>query len=188
MFHQFVTSIRNLWSACVETQQPVDNKPFKIHFKGPSEALRESRGAKVFVSTLCPTSNGRLRATPPAAPKAFPANRHTVRQQDRDERPRQRVRTASVSAESQSERPSSRQEPHRRIRAVLWSRLRHRKSKEIRAGARTSPAHSASLWRDELKGRMASTAERPSRKNPTEGALWSCKTVIYRRRSNVDLI
>lgn len=143
--HQSVISRRNLWRACVKTQQLTDNNPLRSHFKGPSVASREIRGAKVCVSTLGPTSNGRLRATPPTAPKAFPANRHTVRQQDREERLRQRVRRASASVESQSENPSSRKEPHRRIRAVLWSRLSHKKSKETRAVARTSPAHSTSL-------------------------------------------
>ncbi|TNN78351.1 hypothetical protein EYF80_011335 [Liparis tanakae] len=121
------------------------------------------------------TSNGRLRATLPKAPKAFPANRHTVKQQDREDKPRQRVMSVRASAESQSLDPSSRQEPQRRMCAVLWSSLSQRKSKAKSAGAKTSPAHSASLWieaRYELEGStMQRTAESPSRKRPTEGAL-----------------
>ena len=179
MLHWSVTSNRNLLRACVEAQQPIVNDPSKSHFISSSVAAGESSGAKALVPAFCARSNGRLRATPPETPKAFPANRHTVRQQDRDDKPRQRDMTARVSSESQSESPSSRQEPHRRIRAVLWSWLSHRKSKETSAGARTSPAHSASLWREvryELQGwKMLSVAESPSTKKPTEGPLWSCK-------------
>lgn len=179
--HRSVTSNRNLWRACVEAQQPTDMEPFKSHLMSPSAAaaVAERSGAKVFVPILGATSNGRLRATPPKAPKALPPNRQTVRQQDKEDRPRQRVITVRASAESQSYSPSSRQEPTRIICAVLWSSLSHRKSKETSAGARTLPAHSASLWieaRYELEGcKMQSAAEIPSRKRPTEGALWSCK-------------
>lgn len=159
----------------MEAQQPTDMEPFKSHLLSPSAAAAEMTGAKVFVPTLGATSNGRLRATPPKAPKTLPANRHTVRQQDREDRPRQRVITVRASAESQSYSPSSRQEPNRRICAVLWSSLSHRKSKETSAGARTSPAHTASLWievRYEVEGgKMQSAAEFPSRKRPSEGAL-----------------
>lgn len=170
-----VTSNRNLLRACVEAQQPTDIEPFKSHLVSPLVAAGETSGAKVFVLTIGATSNGRLRATPPKAPKALPANRHTVRQQDREDKPRQRVISVRASAESQSHSPSSRQEPHRRICAVLRSSLSHRKSKETTAGAKISPAHSASLWREvryELEGcKMQSAAESPSRKKPTEGAL-----------------
>ncbi|KAK5862385.1 hypothetical protein PBY51_017787 [Eleginops maclovinus] len=80
-----------------------------------------------------------------------------------------------ASAESQSHSPSSRQEPHRRICAVLWSSLSHRKSKETSAGARTWAVHSASLCKEvryELEGcKMQSAAESPSRKRPIDGAL-----------------
>lgn len=179
MSHQSVTSKRNFARASVEAQQPSDKDPFKNHFINPSEAAGEMSGAKVFVPTCGVTSKGRLRATPPRAPKALPANRQTVRQQDREDRPRQRFITVRASAESQSHSPSSRQEPHRRICAVLWSWLSHRKSKETSAGARTSPAHSTSLWRDityELEGcKRQNAAESPSRKKPTEGALWFCR-------------
>lgn len=179
MLQRSVTSNRNLLRACVEAQQPRDMEPFKSHLTGPSVAGGEMNRAKVFVPSLRTTSSGRLRATPPKAPKALPANMHTVRQQDREDRPRQRVITMRASAESQSHSASSRQEPHRRICAVLRSSLSHRKSKETSAGARTSLAHSASLWmevRYELEGwKMQSAAESPSRKRPTEGALWSCR-------------
>lgn len=130
----------------MEAQQPRDMDPFKSHLVGQSFAAIEKCVAKVFVSMLGAISNGRLRATPPKAPKALLANRHTVRQQDREERPRQRVINVRASAEIQSHSPSSRQEPHRRMCAVWRSSLSNRKSKETRAGARTSPAHSASLW------------------------------------------
>lgn len=188
MLHWSVTSNRNLLRARVEAQQPISNDPFKSHFISPCVAAGEIRGANALVPTLCVTSRGRLRATLPKDPKALPANRHTVRQQDRDDRPRQRVMIARVSAESQSESPSSRQEPHRRICAVLWSWLSHRNSKETSAGARTSPAHCASFWREvkyKLKGwKMLSIAEIPSTKRPTEGPLWSLNS-LYEEYSAV---
>lgn len=169
------TSNRNLLRARVEAQQPTDMEHFKSHLMSPSVAAGEMSAAKVFVPTPGATTNGRLRATPPKAPKALAANRHTIRQQDREDTPRQRVIIVRASAESQSYSPSSRQEPHRRICAVLWSSLSHRKSKETSAGARTSLAHSASFWievRYELEGcKMQSAAESPSRKRPTEEAL-----------------
>lgn len=159
----------------MEAQQPTDMEPFKSHLMSPSAAAAVRSGAKVFVPTFGATSNGRLRATPPKAPNAFPANRQTVRQQDKEDRPRQRVITVRASAESQSYSPSSRQEPTRIRCAVLRSSLSHRKSKETSAGARTLQAHSASLWIEmtyELEGcKMESAAEIPSRKRPTEGAL-----------------
>ena len=155
MLHRSVTSKRNLCRACVDAQQPTDMETFKSHFRTPSAAAPEISGPKEVVLILEATNNGRLRATLPKAPKAFPANRHTVRQQDSDERPRQRVITVSVSAESQSYSPSSKQEPNRRMCAVLWSSLSQRRSKDTSAGARISAAHSASLWmelRYELEG------------------------------------
>ena len=181
--HRSLKSNRNLSRACVEAKQPMDMNPFKSHFNIPSVADGEMRGAKEFVPTPGATSNGRLRATPPRAPKALPANRHTVRQQDRDDRPRQRVKSVRASAESQSHSPSNRQEPHRRICAVLWSSLSHRKWKDTSAGARTSPAHSASFWREErnelegceMQSPAESPAESPSTRRPIEGALWSCR-------------
>lgn len=166
----------------MEAQQPTDINPFKSHLRMASLAAAETSGVKVVVPTLGATSSGRLRATPPKTPKALPANRHTVRVQDRDDRPMQRVITVRASAESQSYSPSSRQEPSRRMCAVLWSLLSHRKSKETSAGARTSPANSTSLWieaRYEGEGRKRqSAAEFPSRKRPTEGALWSCREEV----------
>lgn len=119
MLYRSVTSNRNCPRARVDAQHPTDSKAFKSHFMSPSVAAGATSGATTVGSTCCTTSNGRLSATPPAAPKTFPANRHTIRQQDREDRPRQRVRTVRVSAESQSESPSSRQEPNRRIPAVL---------------------------------------------------------------------
>lgn len=174
MLCRSVTSTRYLWRACVEAQQPIDMEPFKRHFISPLEAAGDIRGAKVFVPT-CATSSGRLRPIAPTAPKALPANRQTIRQQDRVERPRQRVRIVSASGESQSHSPNSKQEPHRRMCAVLWSWLSHRKSKVTNTGARTSLAHSASLCREvkyELEGcKMQNAAESPRRKKPTDAAL-----------------
>lgn len=178
MLCRSVTSRRNLLRACVEAQHPIDMDPFNSHSINPSEAAGEISGVKLFGLT-CITSSGRLRATPPRAPKALLVKRQTVRQHDREDRPRHRVSTVSVSPESESHSPSSRQEPHRRICAVLRSWLSHRKSKETNAGARTSAAHSASFCREikyELEGcKMLNAAESPSKKRPTDGALWSCK-------------
>lgn len=178
MLCRSVTSRRNLPRACVEAQHPIDMNPFKSHVINPSEAAGEISGVKAFVPT-CTIISGSVRATPPRAPKALLANRQTVRQQEREDRPKHWVRTVSASSERESHSPSSKQEPHRRICAVLWSWLSHRKSKETNTGASTSPAHSASFCRVakyELEGcKMLSAAESPSRKRPTEGALWSCK-------------
>lgn len=192
MLNRSVTSNRNLWRANVEAQQPTDKDPCKSHFISPSVAAAETSGAKVFVPILCATTNGTLRATPPNAPVALPANTHTVRQQDREDRPRQRVMTVRASAESQSDSPSIRQEPHRRICAVLWSWLSHRKSKDTSTGASTSPAHSVSLWRElrcGLEGwKIQSAAENPIRNRPTEGPLWSCRerTATKSQRRNIS--
>ncbi|TWW79285.1 Leucine-rich repeat-containing protein 36 [Takifugu flavidus] len=49
--------------------------------------------AKVVAPTFGATNNGRMSATAPKAPEAFPANRHTVREQDSEDNPRQRVIT-----------------------------------------------------------------------------------------------
>lgn len=178
MLYWSVTSDRNLLRARVDTQQPTDMEPFNRPLMRPSVAAGWMSGAKVFVLTFWAKSNGRLRATPPKAPKALLANRHTVRQQDREDNPRQRVISVRASADSQSLNPSSRQEPQRRMYAVLWSSLSQRKSKANSTGAKTSPAHSVSLLieaRYGLQGRtMQSAADSPSRKRPTEGALWSC--------------
>lgn len=159
----------------MEAQQPTDMEPFNIHFISPSVAAGETRRPRVLVSITGATSNGRLRATPPSAPKALPANMHTVRQHDREDRAMQRVISVRASAASQSHAPTSRQEPQRRIREVLRSSLSHRKSKETSAAARIAAAHSASFWREikyELEGcKMLNPAESPSRNRPTEGAL-----------------
>lgn len=159
----------------MEVQQPKDVKPFKSHSLSPAVAAGKMDAAKAADLTVGATSKGRLRATPPKAPKAFAANRQTVRQHDREDRPKQHVITVRASAESQSHSPNSKQDPNRRTRAVLWSSLSHRKSKETSVGARTLPAHSASLWmevRYEPEGcNKQSAAETPTRKKPTEGAL-----------------
>lgn len=86
----------------MEAQQPTDMDPFKTHLMAPSDAAAEMTGAKVFVPTLGATNNGRLRAMPPKAPKALLAKRHTVRQQDSEDRPMQRVITMNVSVERES--------------------------------------------------------------------------------------
>lgn len=186
MLHWSVTSARNLRSAVVEAQQPTHMKPFKNTSSAASSAAAETSGVTVGVATPGATSSGRLRAKAPKAPAALLANRHTVRVQERDDRPRQRVITGRASAESQSYTPSSRQEPSRRMCAVFWSLLSHRKSKETSVGARTSLANSTWLWtearfeeEEEEEGRSRqSAAELPSRKRPTEGALWSCRGVV----------
>lgn len=121
----------------MEAQLPTDRHPFISHWTTPSAAAAETIGVNVVVPTVGATNNGRLRATLPKAPEALPANRHTVRQQEREDRPRQRVITVRVSADIQSQSPSRKQEPSRRICAVLRSSLSHRKSKETNAGART---------------------------------------------------
>lgn len=183
MLNRSLMSNRNCPRARVDAQQPTDSKAFKSHFTSPSVAAGDTSGAATVVSTCCSMSNGKLRATPPTAPKTLPANRHTIRQQDRDDRPRQRVNTVRVSADSQSESPSSRQEPIRRVHAVPWSSLSHRNSKATSTGASTSPAQVACFLREarcELEGRRTqSVAERPSRKRPIEGPLWSCRTWDY---------
>lgn len=86
----------------MEAQQPTDRDPFNNHTMTPSAADAEMSDAKVVVPTFGVTNNGRMRATAPKAPEAFPANRHTMREQDREDNPRQRVITVRVSADIQS--------------------------------------------------------------------------------------
>lgn len=146
MLHWSVTSTRNLCRAVVEAQQPTHMEPFNNPLsKASLAAAAETSGVAVDVATPGATSSGRLRAKAPKAPAALLANRLTVRVQQRDDRPRQRVITSRASADSQSNTPSSRQEPSRRMCAVFWSLLSHRKSKETSVGARTSLANSTWL-------------------------------------------
>lgn len=84
----------------MEAQQPTDRDPFNNHTTTPSDAVAEM--SEVVVPMFGATNNGRMRATAPKAPEAFPANRHTVREQDREDNPRQRVSTVRVSADIQS--------------------------------------------------------------------------------------
>lgn len=86
----------------MEAQQPTVRDPFNNHTMTPSDAVAETSDAKVVVPTFGATNNGRMRATAPRAPQAFPANTHTVREQDREDSPRQRVITVRVSADIQS--------------------------------------------------------------------------------------
>lgn len=86
----------------MEAQQPTDRDPFNNHAMTPSAAVAEMSDAKVVVPTFRATNNGRMKATAPKAPEAFPANRHTVREQDREDNPRQRVITVRVPADIQS--------------------------------------------------------------------------------------
>lgn len=83
------TSNRKWFRPCVDAQQPKDNNNFKIHLNSPSLAPGERRGLRNLTPTLRPTSDGRLRAKLPTAPKPLLEKRHTVRLQDRDERLRQ---------------------------------------------------------------------------------------------------
>lgn len=71
----------------MEAQHPIDMDPFKSHVLNPSEAASEISEVKLFVPP-CITSSGRLRATPPRAPKTLLAKRQTVRQQQREDRPK----------------------------------------------------------------------------------------------------
>lgn len=142
-----LTSNRKRFRPNVAAQQPKDNDPFKIHLKSPSLATGERRGLRTLTPILRPTSEGRLRAKLPTAPNPLLENRHTVRLQDRDERPRQWVINTRVSVDRQSLSPRKRQEPHKRIWAVLWSSLSHNNSKATRDDTRISLAHSNSSWR-----------------------------------------
>lgn len=86
----------------MEAQQPTDRDPFNNHTMTPSAVGAEMSDAKVLAPTFGATNNGRMRATAPKAPEALPANRHTVREQDSEDNPRQRVITVRVSADIQS--------------------------------------------------------------------------------------
>lgn len=86
----------------MEAQQPKDMEAFSNHTMTPSAAAAEMSGAKLVAPTFGATNNGRMKATAPKAPEAFPANRHTVREQDSEDKPRQRVMTVRVSADIQS--------------------------------------------------------------------------------------
>lgn len=102
LLRQSVTSKKYLWRARAEAQQPTDRDPFNNHTMTPSAADGEMSDAEVVVPTFAATNNGRTRATAPKAPKTFPVNRHTVREQDREDNPRQHVITVTVSADIQS--------------------------------------------------------------------------------------
>lgn len=86
----------------MEAQQPTDRDPFNNHTTTPSAAGAETSDVRVVAPTFGATNNGRLRATAPKAPEAFPANRHTVREQDSEDNPRQCVITVRASADIQS--------------------------------------------------------------------------------------
>lgn len=153
-------------------------EPFRSHLSSPTVAPGETRGARVLTPTLGATIWGRLRATLPRAPTAFPANRHTVSEQETADSARQRDISINSSADSPSQSTGRRAEPIRRMLAVVRSSLSHRKPKETSGGARTSPAHSRSPCTEvryglKERGRVPRPEERPSRKKPTAGALWS---------------
>lgn len=121
------------------------------------------------------TNKGRLRATLPTAPAKFSANAHTVSEQDRVEKARQRDIMTNPSGDSQSESITKKVEPIRRIRAVVWSSLSHRKSKVESTGPSDSPAHSRSFWSDMIIWLLGEnnerTEEQPIRRKPTDEAL-----------------
>lgn len=160
--------------------------PFKSHSEYAGEMIR----AAVWVLTLRANNEGRLRATLPRAPKELPTNRHTIKEQDSDERARQRVVSISPSGESQSRSGGRRHEPIRSIWAVVWSSLSQRYPKATKGGARISPNHSRSpcnVVRYSLeKGIIERLADIPSRNRPTDGALWSLKSWCDEYRAEAD--
>lgn len=158
-------------------QHPNAMMTLRIQLRSPSVGI--TREPKEPDLVLGETNKGRLRATLPTAPAAFSANAHTVSEQERVENARQRDIMTNPSDDNQSESIMKKVEPIRRIRAVMWSSLSHKKSKVIRAGPSDSPAHSRSFWSDLivwlLGEKTERTEEKPIRRKATDEALWSCE-------------
>lgn len=156
-------------------QHPTAMMTLRIQLRSPSVGI--TREPKDPDLVLGETNKGRLRATLPTAPAAFSANAHTVSEQERVENARQRDITTNPSDDNQSESIMKKVEPIRRILAVMWSSLNHKKSKVTRTGPSDSPAHSRSFVSDLivwLQGEKTErTEERPIRRKPTDEALWS---------------
>jgi len=134
-----------------------------------------TRGPKDLDLLLGETNKGRLRATLPTAPAAFSANAHTVSEQERVEKAKQRDIMINPSGVSQSESIMNKVEPISRIRAVMWSSLSHKKSKVESTGTSDSPAHSRSFWSDMIIWLLGEKNERadeqPIRRKPNDEAL-----------------
>lgn len=98
-----VTSVKNIPSACVAAQQPIDEESLKIKTISP------------FAAAVDNIAKWRVRATPPIAPNKFPVNRQTVRQQDSDDKHRQWVMAEKASADNKSLSATTKHDPQRRI-------------------------------------------------------------------------
>lgn len=162
---------------CLMDQQPRVVVPIKSDFSMPPASSGDMRGLVLLRATRA----GKLKATLPNTPNMFPANRHTVREQERDDRAMQRDITVSPSRDSQSVSVESRAEPVRSVYAVEWSSLSQRKPKATMAGPSTSATHWRSARTDTntgLLGSADSPAEQATRKNPTAGALWTFRKII----------
>lgn len=159
-------------------QHPNAMMTLRAQLRSPTVTSGDIREPKEPDRPLWDTNKDRLRAILPTAPAAFSANAHTVSEQDTEEKARQHDIIINPSGDSQLESIRRRVEPIRRIRAVKWSSLSHRKSKVDSAGPSVSPAHSRSLWSDmigwEVGERTERTEEQPIRRKPSADALWSC--------------
>ncbi len=158
-------------------QHPNAMTTLRIQLRSPPVGImRESKEPDLVLGEI---NKGRLMATLPTAPAAFSANAHTISEQERVENDRQRDIMNNPSDDNQSESIMKPAEPIKRIRAVMWSSLSHKKSKVIRAGPSDSPAHSRSFWSDLivwlLGEKTERTDEKPIRRKPTDEALWSCE-------------
>lgn len=124
-------------------QHPNAMMTLRIQLRSPS--VGNTRECKKPELLLGETNKGRLSATLPTAPAAFSANAHTVSEQERVEKAKQRDIMTNPSDDNQSESITKKVEPIRRIRAVTWSSLSHKKSKVTSAGPSDSPARSRSF-------------------------------------------
>lgn len=154
-------------------QHPNATMTLRIQLRSPSVGnMREPKDPDRLLEE---TNKGRLSATLPTAPAAFSANAHTVSEQERVEKARQRDIMINPSGDSQSESTTKKVEPIRRIRAVMWSSLSHRKSKVESAGPSDSPARSRSFWSDTiiwlLGEKNERTEEQAIRRKPNDEAL-----------------
>lgn len=168
---QLFKSIRNLLRAFLVVQQPNAIVTLSIPLRSPSVgSIRKRKGPDLLLGE---TNKGRLRATLPTAPAAFSANAHTVSEQERVEKARQRDIMTNPSDDSQSDSVMKKLEPIRRMRAVMWSSLSHRRSNVKNTGPSDSPAHSRSLVMLWLLGeKNERIEEQPIRRKPKDDALW----------------
>lgn len=149
----------------------------RAQLRSPTVTSEDIREPKEPDRLLCDTNKDTLRVILPTAPAAFSANAHTVSEHDREEKARQHDIIINPSGDSQLENIRRRVEPTRRIRAVKWSSLSHKKSKVDKAGPSVSPAHSRSFWSDMICWLVGERTERreeqPIRRKPSADALWS---------------